>query len=581
MPSIPQYQQQVEAQALPGVRQQSIASPDLFAGPNTIGKLGQVIGDVAQKYQDREDTALVNQGETILLSKFNKFKTDSLSRKGLNAGGLVEEADKFASETIEDTVKNAPNARVGDALRAIANKHLPGFQGYIGAHAAAQTQQAVDDEAKANVNAQIDSAITDPRTAPDAANRVTSIIQSQSVAAGQGPEATKLAVQQGLTALHGGVVDQLIQNNKFDDAKAYYFGNKASIDPTKYVAFEKKLELSGRLQETQRGADSLMEQVRAGGLTYSQAEAAAREKFTGEDRNAVISELRNQKSEFDNAHSEAEKAQFAPVNTLIGDYTLKGKSIPKAEMLRVLQPLMVNPDNYAKAAKVLDAHNDEIRGEQNAAADRARSLANNGVDRQLYGLQLKYDMLQHPDKWRNADLTQVLLPMVKDGSMRPTDMDAAIDLQTQMRKPQRTPELATLVSASEYLNNRLETTVVDGKQVSAMARADKDVVKAKALQVLEPLVQEYQARTGEKANTADVKKIVDSIFVDKRYRNTFAGFTYGDVKTETHLDPEGAASRAVPAIPPNLRQRIETALKANGYEVTPENVLEAYQAGKK
>ncbi len=182
MPSIPIYQKQVEEQALPGARQQSIASPDLFAGPNNLGKAGLAIADVAQKYQDREDTAAVNQGEASLLSAFTKIKTDAAARKGLNASGLVEESDKLFSDTVEDAVRNAPNSRVGDALRAIALKHLPGFQGYIGAHAAEQTQLAVDEESKANIAAQIDSAIVDPRSAPDAANRVASIVQARDAA---------------------------------------------------------------------------------------------------------------------------------------------------------------------------------------------------------------------------------------------------------------------------------------------------------------------------------------------------------------------------------------------------------------
>lgn len=585
MPTIPTYQKQVEEIALPGARQQSIASPDLFAGPNNLGKAGLAIADAAQQYQDREDTASVNQGEAGLLSAFTKIKTDAAARKGLNASGLVEESDKLFSDTVEEAVKNAPNARVGGVLRAIALKHLPGFQGYIAAHAAEQTQLAVDEESKANIAAQIDSAIVDPRSAPDAANRVAAIVQSRGAAAGHGEETIKLDVQKELTALHAGVVDQLIQNGKVDDAKAYFYGNKASIDPNKYVNFEQRLALGGRVETAQKGADTLMDQVRAGAMTYDQAEAAARGKFSGEDRNAVIQELRSQKGEFDHAHAEAEKAQFAPVNSLLGDYTLNGKAIPRTEMQRVLRPLMSSPDAYAKAANLLDQHNDEIRNEQNAAADRARALANNGVEKQYYGLQIKYDMLQYPDKWRNADLGSVLLPQVKAGVLRPADVDEAIKLQQDMRKPEKAPHIASLTSSAQYLEDRLNETTINGTKFSAMSKEDQDAAKTKARALIDPLLTRYVNGKGKDASEAEMKAVIDSAFISKTFRKTIDPFglvAYGDVIQEKSLDTAGAEKKVdtlatLARIPPGMKTEIINLLRKNQEAVTNENIVEAYR----
>ena len=58
----------------------------------------------------------------------------------------------------------------------------------------------------------------------------------------------------------------------------------------------------------------------------------------------------------------------------------------------------------------------------------------------------------------------------------------------------------------------------------------------------------------------------------------------GAAYTETALDPKAGTARTnglmVERLPKQTRQRIETALRSNGYEVTPEAVLQYYNAGK-
>lgn len=591
MASIPIYQKQVQEQALPGIRQESIASPKLFA-PNgdmaTIGQglsgLGESIGRHAEELQAKEDTATGTQMSADLLNKITDFKIEARNRKGDLARGLPEEADKFFSDTADAALKAAPNDRVKQYLQVFSEQQRAHFHGYIGSHAAEQMDKAAEAGIEAHITSVKNAAAVDPSIADASIKDITTAVRTQLNKKGiTDPEAIALATLEQTSSLHAGVINTLLVSNP-KQAEAYYGLHKEGIDGELRVKMEKAISNSTRVETAQKGADDLMGLVRTGSMTYDQAEASARKTYSGEDRTAVIQELRSQHSELKDAQVEQEKAQFEPVYKLLGDATVTGRPIARGEMKSILQPLLNSPDSYAKAAKLLDTHNDEIRSEQQSAAAHARAMATSSTDKAIAGLQLKYDMLQNPDKWRNADLKATLIPLVKEGLLRPGDAEEAINLQTQLKKPVHTPEVASLVSASEYLNSRLETAVIDGKAVSGMQTAEKATVKAQAIQTLEPLLQAYQARSGEKANAQDIKQIVDSVFVDKRYRNTFIGITMGDVKSRTEVDlanaPVRVKAQEVRKIPSAIRTRIESALKNNGYEISPDNILEAYQSGK-
>jgi len=591
MASIPTYQQpRVEEQALPGARQQgapagAFQAPDyLGAAAKGLNNLGNEMAAQAADFQQKQDTATGTQLSAKLLNDITDFKIAARKRQGDLANGLPEEADKFYAESTKKLIDSAPNDRVKQYLQTFAAQQQPSFRGYIGSHAAEQLDKAQDAGFEAHNISLINSAAVDPSIADANLKDLMASVRAQLLKRGiTDPDQVNNAVAKASTELHAGVINTLLVHDP-KGAAAYYGTHKDGIVGEVRTRIEKTLEVSGRIQIAQQGADQLMDAVRTGAMTYDQAEAEARKNYSGEERTGVIQELRSQKSEFEYAKNEAEKVQFDPVNRLLGDYTVAGKAIPRSLVKETLQPLLSSPEAYAKAAKLIDQHNDEIRSEGNAAVDRARALASNGTDKALIGLQLKYDMVTNPDKWRNADLNRVLLPLVKDGSLKASDAEEAINMQVQLKKPVKSPETASLMTASQHLENRLETAVIDGKAVSGMKPAEKALVKAKALQTLEPLLQEYQARTGEKAQAADVKKIVDSVFVDKRYRNTFLGITYSDVKTETTTDfanaPMKVRAQMVSKIPPQMRRRIESALKTNGYEVTTDNILEAYQAGK-
>lgn len=586
MATIPIYTKQVEEQALPGARQQSIASPALFdnsQNAQTLGKGLSAIGDVAQQYQDKEDTALTSKGEAGMLSEFTDFKIQARKREGLNASGLVEEADKFYNDTVAKYIKNAPNNRIAQALQAIADKHMPGFRGYVGGHAAEQNGKAVEEETKANIIAQINSAAADPAAAPEALKRITAAVTAQAQAQGKDSQTAALMVQAETTKLHLGVLETLQQNDKIDEAKAYYYSHKNTILGDHQAKIEKALELGGRLQESQKAADDLMAKVRGGELDYAKAEAFARENYTGEKRKEVIAQLRDQQGAEDRFKKDIEEKALAPVQSAIGDAINAKRSIGAAAKTAILAPLKTQPELYLKASQAVDQHNDEMLSKARSAASHARAMSNDSMDKTINDLLVKQDIIINPDKYKNVDLKETLLPLVKEKKISAATVNEVLSLQEKYRNPKNAPELATLQTGAGYLESRLQGSVVDGKPFSELKKKKQAEIKARAITTLEPILQQYQERVGEKASQVEVKKLVDNLFVDKKYRSTVLGIAYGEAFTRTEADFAGVKDRSATAVrvPQALRARISNALRKNGIEPTETSIQEYYLAGQK
>ena len=264
------------------------------------------------------------------------------------------------------------------------------------------------------------------------------------------------------------------------------------------------------------------------------------------------------------AKAEQEESLLAPVKEILGDAVRSGKTIGGSQVSGILNGIRSkDKDVYATASKLIDSHNDEIRSESRAAAAHYRAMAESSPDAKLRGLSMKYDMLTNPDKFKNVDMKAALFPLVRDGKIKIGDAEELIDMQTKLRDPAKRAEMATLMSGSEYMNVRLNGVTVDGTKFVDMKKDKQQEIRTRALMAAEPLLQQLQAG-GTKASTEDVKKVVDSLFANRAYRDTFLGIS-GARKTETKIDEAGAAGRLE-------RSRVEQALRDAGYDPTPELV---------
>lgn len=385
MPSIPIYQKQVEEQALPGARQQSIASPDLFSGANNLGKAGQGLSNLgdamakhAEELQAKEDTATGTQMGADFLNKITDFKIEARKRQGDLARGLPEEADQFYNETAQKVIDAAPNDRVKRYLQTFAAQQQPGFHGYIGAHAAEQLDKAQDAGFEAHIGALKNAAAVDPSTADANAADIKTAIKTQLLKKGvTDPEQIAQATLDQTTALHTGVINALMVHNP-TAATAYFGMHKDEISGDQQTKIEGHLKTTVDANEALAGADKVWAELgpKADGqpAQLDVMEGKVREIFAGDAGKIkdTIAEIRSRVAAFNSSELE----RTATNTNKVMDAYAKGASLTQLKAMPEYNDLPGDKkaaiqDHVEAKGYAQQAHTDAALARQDAAEARA------------------------------------------------------------------------------------------------------------------------------------------------------------------------------------------------------------------
>jgi len=246
------------------------------------------------------------------------------------------------------------------------------------------------------------------------------------------------ALDAGLIGLHGAIATRLqsqgADNLIGDEIKRatgdYYasavIGAMANKDYARarllltrhdgYLSQEQKSKLNGVLGpiETEQAgiaaAQSVIKQTGAGWSIRQVDDALV--SILGNDQRALEyarKEVRYQRDIDEASKREAESGLMRPVDALLGDARLGGQAISRDQASSVLSPLRLrSPEAYAKASALIDAHNDEIRRERQAADDRARAAHERALRDGAKGDEAStsawYTLKTNPSALRAADL---------------------------------------------------------------------------------------------------------------------------------------------------------------------------------
>lgn len=390
-----------------------------------------------------------------------------------------------------------------------------------------------------------------------------------------------------ISPLHAAVLTGFIKNDP-SRAEDYYNQHSAEMTLQAKVQFQ---DAVGTAAAEQRGTGKVQELMAAAGNDWNlrDIDRQLAETFKGkpQDLKYARAELQYQDKLRDDAVKNEEKTYLGPVDGLIGNAINAGRPISKQEIEQYVKPILAkNPELYRKAADAVDKHNDEIRREGFEAQSRARSLAESSPDKALNYIALKMDMVRNPTKYRAADMASILRDPVRKGALSTQQANSLTDIWVGLQKPEKQAEMATLVSADNYLDMRLAGVVVDGRKYTELPKDKQAEIKNQARAAAEPLLQAYQAQTGGKADKVEVQGVIDTLFTNKTYRSTIFGASYGQPFTEGAFDPAGATGRlsdvaigrAVRQIPPTMRSRITNAIKANGGTPTDALILDYYNS---
>lgn len=398
---------------------------------------------------------------------------------------------------------------------------------------------------------------------------------------GMDADAVDGEIRKALTPLHQQVIQRMVDAGNVSLARDYFAKPEVMAEMTD----EAKTRVSGALTVAAmeiEGQQAARETVSGLGDAWSlkQADEALVAKLGSNPK--ALQEARQELSRMDvlrkDARAADEDALLSPLQRLQGDADSAGRIITDAERRSVLSPLRLSrPDLYAKGAAVIAAHNEQVRARNDSAKRRAEELSSG--ERGANAINLKFDMMSNPDKYRNADMGQVVAPLVREGKITAEAGNGLLGMWEKMRKPDGGDQFSTITTADAYLQNRLRGSMisVNGslKKYSDLDKKDQQEVLSKARTNLDAYLISAQAGSG-KFNDQQVREVVDGLFTNTAIRDTFLGIGVGGAKPAVKANID-AYNGAVPA---GDRVRIIAAMRRAGLPITEESIAAIYQQGK-
>lgn len=228
---------------------------------------------------------------------------------------------------------------------------------------------------------------------------------------GMDKDAVEGEVRKAMTPLHKQVISRMTEAGKVTAARDYFARPEVQAEMTD----EAKTLVSGVLtvaESDMEGQQAAREVIAASpGASMKELDAALVTRFGSNLKalDAARQEIKYQRDLEETSRRETEAALMRPVDSLIGDARLGGQAISRDQASSVLSPLRLrSPEAYAKASALIDAHNDEIRSERQAAEDRARSAheraLRDGVKGDEASTSAWYTLKTNPSALRVADL---------------------------------------------------------------------------------------------------------------------------------------------------------------------------------
>jgi hypothetical protein len=584
MPRVPVYESDIQPRALPGYRQESVATPALLGGGSeslsNLGKglvsAGIGIGAVAYDMQERENADKVFQAETKIKADYLSFEAQIREgRQGGFSKGITQDAHKWWDEqakkhleTLDNEVQRKLFIRRTAPLRLSSLDSVSKFEAH-------QMEIAHDQSWRANKVASIDlaAAHADETTVATSTAEIKRLNAYQAARKGWTPEALKAANDEDITAMHQQVIQTLVKSNPAA-AEAYFKAHKPEIRGSLRAelgdfAEKATAEALGVAAAGEIWAD-LGPQGDREASNLDKMEQKARDKFKNDPHvlKATIANLRERHQAFNTGRQERSYAMEATVNEAI----LKGATIAQVrqmpeflrmapEKARAIETFMENRA-YTKAAR-----------EQSEETLRQTRLRHEGLDEAL--------RLQDPDVLVKMTRAEVLAKLPVLGEFHTTNLVRMHDALTRSSEA---------LAAARIDNNTFKAMAVNAglnPNEKNLSEDDKDrLVRLRAAVDARLALAARQA--GKPLTIEERTKVAQAAFDDVvRVPGFFSIQTYGTGKDlpASSLSPEERREAVVilPAgrvrirdIPPLFVEQAEAALRQGNRPVTQKAVAEMW-----
>jgi len=533
MPKIQTYDRLQESpNALPGVRQSSVASPELYGTEaRQAGKLGQAMGVAAddfQQQQDREDTTAIFAAETAIQTEYLKFQREARNRRGLQADGITREADEWWQKTTgeysgqlsqrqktlleqrmsktrltslaglsewEDTQKRQGRQEVLTAANAAAIDHAASQVG-------SSVQGIAIESARQNIirgittHAQIEK--LDPLVRDEEIIKATTHLHTQ--------------VLQNMTARPGNAAA----------AEAYFKKYKEEINGEQHDSLVKMFAGAASIEKAQGITDTLSKQK----MSESEGLAWIRENTTGEERKDAEDAWVQRIARDVQAR---ERAQATAFDTATAIYAKTGSlsSIPP---------------------HIRDAMDGKAWLALRKDAQEAAKLAQ-GKDSAIKTDWPTYDKLREMARTNEKLFLQTDLRSYY-GSLSPAHREQLIDLKDKLSKPEK---------RTEVLSDDKQVSIAVGKL--ALKGATKSQFEAAAYTALQ---DETNRNGGKPLSVEQRQKVIDRLAIE----GELPGRIYQPDKVFYEVYGTPDADKFMPEVPSDHREVI-TNLWREKYKVSP------------
>jgi hypothetical protein len=549
MPVVQRYEQHVQADPIPGVRNTAAETPtSTGAGladaqgqqAETIGRLGSTVANLAGQQLEEErkrNDELVNLAAQNALGKVAAdISTAAQAVKGKDSLTLPDtttEAFNTAADTIAGTLVNDRQREVFAKARS---QHDLNLYATVGRHVSQEMQSYRASELESAIDLGISAVAAnalDPRRGKEELQQIVDAVTTQGPALGWGEQelADKLAKVKSVA--HVAVVERLVENNQPANARIYYEETQTEIDGTKRGNLEKLLDKAGTLGDAQRAADAI---ITAGGTPEEQDKAlkAIKDPETRKEATSLVEhEQAKQEHRARVADENLLDSVFARLMKNGGDL----RSITPAEKLKLgshLPGLKNFSDDLARGVPRVSDKNTYY-----TMLDQAENYPTNFATLNLRPLMLKLS----PEDYDHLDRTQ---RAIRAGNKKGADVELD-DYRTEQTVMKSALQLAGI-----------DPTPKDDDQVGL----DR-VARFQTLLAAE--ARRVQADTKKKIGNADLESIANRILARQIVDE---GWFY---------DSKRSLGTATPAdIPPADLTQIMDSLRRAGQPTTPENALQIW-----
>lgn len=317
MPQVPRYDSpQVGAAVQSGAGVTAPTPPDItnnatLNASRALGQAGDQITKAALDMQAEVNQSRINDAMNQAIRARTDLQVQALQLQGRNAlerpdgkpltDEFGEKLDKSVSD-IADGLGNDEQKRVfGQATRELRNQ----FYGSLSTHMLQQQRAFQKETQGATIQTATNQAALlwgDASMREQSRGAIAATVDEMAKTEGWDDKIKQAKLTEFMSPMHLGVMKGMLSGGVADQADAYYKANSADMTVPARAMAQDMLKGQVALQKAQAFAD----QALAGGMSMPDALAQAREKFTGEEEERTVAEV---KTRF--AEREAGRAQVA------------------------------------------------------------------------------------------------------------------------------------------------------------------------------------------------------------------------------------------------------------------------------